>query len=63
MRDVHNLPRGEPGWRLDNPAHAAEAFAGRHPDFVLRSPPWLFNESTLDKSITAWPSAWLMKVK
>jgi cephalosporin hydroxylase len=63
MRDVHDLPRGNPDWRSDNPARAAEEFVTRHPNFVLKSPQWLFNESALDKSITAWPDAWLMKVK
>ena len=61
MRDVHDVPRGVPGWITDNPAQAAEDFAARHPEFTVESPAWRFNESQLDRNITAWPSAWLKK--
>jgi cephalosporin hydroxylase len=61
MRDVYDVPRGAPGWLTDNPAQAAEDFAARHPEFVIESPAWRFNESDLDRNITAWPSAWLKK--
>ena len=63
MRDVHDVPRGTPGWKTDNPAQAAEDFAARHPEFVIESPKWRFNESELDRNITAWPSAWLKRVR
>lgn len=62
MRLVHDVPRGEPGWITDNPANAAEDFAAKTPEFVIEEPAWPFNESDLDKSITAWPSAWLKRV-
>jgi cephalosporin hydroxylase len=61
MRDVHDVPRGTPGWSTDNPAQAAEDFAARHPEFAIEAPAWRFNESELDRNITAWPSAWLKK--
>jgi len=61
MRDLHDVPRGNQAWVQDNPAAAAEAFAGSHPEFVLEQPGWLFNESLLDKNITHWPSAWLRR--
>lgn len=61
MRDVCDVPRGTPEWCLDNPAQAAEDFAARHAEFVIESPVWRFNESDLDRNITAWPSAWLKK--
>jgi cephalosporin hydroxylase len=61
MRDVHDTPRGTPGWITDNPAQAAEDFAARYPEFVIEAPAWRFNESELDRNITAWPSAWLRK--
>lgn len=63
MRDVHDVPRGAPEWKEDNPVSAAEDFVGKHPEFTIESPPWRFNESELDKNITAWPSAWLKKLK
>jgi cephalosporin hydroxylase len=59
MRDVHDVPRGTPAWKEDNPAQAAIDFAARHPEFVIESPAWKFNESELDKNITGWPEAWL----
>lgn len=61
MRDVHDVPRGSAHWRTDNPAHAAEEFVARHPEFAVETPRWLFNESELDKNISAWPSAWLRR--
>lgn len=61
MRDVHDVPRGTPGWKDDNPAQAAMDFAAQHPEFVIETPVWKFNESDLDKSITGWPEAWLRR--
>lgn len=61
MRMVHDVPRGTPDWLTDNPAQAAEDFVQRRPEFALETPPWRFNESDLDKNITAWPSAWLRR--
>lgn len=61
MRDVADVPRGSTEWRLDNPAQAAEDFVVRHPEFVIEPPQSRFNESELDKNITAWRSAWLKR--
>lgn len=61
MRDLHDVPRGNSEWTWDHPAAAAEEFAAAHPEFVLEQPEWPFNESTLSKNITHWPSAWLRK--
>jgi cephalosporin hydroxylase len=62
MRDVCDVPRGTPEWRTDNPALAAEDFAARHREFIIETPRWRFNESDLDKNITAWPGAWLKRL-
>ncbi|GGK29291.1 cephalosporin hydroxylase family protein [Salinarimonas ramus] len=62
MREVADTPRGKPDWTHDNPAAAAEEFAARRADFALAPPAWRFNESDLDRPITAWPSAWLKRV-
>jgi cephalosporin hydroxylase len=59
---VHDTPRGKPEWRSDNPTQAAREFAARHPEFVLEEPKWRFNESALDRTITAWPGAWLKRI-
>ena len=62
MRDLTDVPGGNPEWKRDNPANAAEDFARQHPEFELAQPPWAFNESSLSKNITYWPSAWLRRV-
>jgi len=61
MREVYDVPRGMPDWETDNPAEAAKEFQAAHPEFVFQEPTWSFNESTLNKSITHWPYAWLYK--
>jgi cephalosporin hydroxylase len=60
---VHDTPRGKPEWNSDNPTQAAHEFAACHPEFVLEEPKWRFNESDLDRTITAWPGAWLRRVR
>lgn len=62
MKDLHDVPRGQPDWQWNHPAAAAAEFATRHPEFVLEQPPWPFNESELTKNITHWPSAYLRRV-
>lgn len=61
MQHVHDVPRGNPAWTRDNPTAAAEDFAKAHPEFVLETPQWPFNESTLSRPITHWPGAWLKR--
>lgn len=63
MRDLGHLPRGKKEWAQDNPAQAAEDFAKSNPQFIVQTPAWRFNESALSLPITAWPSAWLKRVK
>jgi cephalosporin hydroxylase len=62
MKDLHDLPRGDPEWRRDNPVTAARTFAERHPEFVIEQPHWLFNESSLQRNLTYWPEAFLRRV-
>lgn len=61
MRDVYNVPRGNPSWKEDHPANAVQDFAAEHPEFVLEQPQWPFNESPLNENVTHWPSAWLRR--
>lgn len=61
MRDVADVPRGQPGWVTDNPAAAAADFAREHPEFALETPPWPFHESPLERGVTHWPQAWLKR--
>jgi len=62
MKDLHDVFRGNPNWTWNHPASAAEEFAAAHPEFALEQPEWPFNESTLEKNITYWPSAWLKRL-
>ncbi len=59
MKDLFDTPRGRPEYIEDNPA-AAE-FANKHPEFELKQPNWLFNESELTQNVTYWPGAWLRR--
>jgi cephalosporin hydroxylase len=61
MQDLADVPRGNPGWKYDNPATAAREFADAHPEFVLGTPRLLFNESELDQPVTHWRGAWLRR--
>lgn len=63
MKDLHDVPRGQPEWAWDNPTAAAEEFACKHPEFVIEQPGWVFNESVLDRNISHWPGAWLRRVR
>jgi cephalosporin hydroxylase len=63
LGQVHDTPRGKPEWNSDNPTQAVRQFAARHPEFVLEEPKWRYNDSQLDRPITAWPGAWLKRVK
>ena len=62
MRDVVGVPRAGQNWETDNPANAAEDFAAANPAFQIEQPAWPFNESTLTKNVTHFPSAWLRRV-
>lgn len=59
MRDLQDVPRGQPGWGVDNPTAAAAEFAEAHAEFALEQPAWPFNESELTANVTHWPGAWL----
>ncbi|HQU82117.1 MAG TPA: CmcI family methyltransferase [Pyrinomonadaceae bacterium] len=62
MQDVYDVPRGTASWDIDNPVTAAHDFLAKHPEFVLETPPWLFNESELSENInTHYPDAWLRR--
>lgn len=61
MKDLHDVPRGNPEWTWDHPSAAAAEFAAAHAEFVLEQPAWPFNESELCENITHWPGAWLRR--
>jgi cephalosporin hydroxylase len=61
MRDLHDVPRGAPHWRSDNPAAAAADFAARHPEFVLEAPTPPFDERPAPVEVTHWRGGWLRR--
>jgi cephalosporin hydroxylase len=62
MRDLEQVPGGQPGWSHDNPTQAAADFAEGHPDFILEIPPAPFDESkTGGHRVTYWPGAYLRR--
>lgn len=61
MREMCDVPRGQPAWKTDNPAQAARDFVAAHPGFAIEPPRWRFNESPLDHAISAWPDAWIRR--
>ena len=63
MKDLCDVPRGNPEWVHDNPAAASAEFVSKHPEFVIEQPPWPFNESDLSTNVTHWPGAWLRRKK
>lgn len=58
-----DVPRGQDGWREDNPKAAAEEFVLSHPEFEIVQPDWPFNESDLRRNVTHWPGAWLRRMR
>jgi cephalosporin hydroxylase len=61
MESLVGAPRSNPDWGWNNPKAAALEFVGKHPEFELEQPAWLFNESDLTQNITYWPGAWLRR--
>jgi cephalosporin hydroxylase len=57
MQLVHDVPMAD-----RQSEAAARDFVQMHPEFIIEKPSWAFNESPLDKPITAWPSAWLKRI-
>ncbi|MGD0013483.1 MAG: CmcI family methyltransferase [Bryobacteraceae bacterium] len=63
MRDLADVPGGQPEWVYDNPLAAATEFAARHPEFVQEQPPWLFHDGELTENVSYWPGAWLTRMR
>jgi hypothetical protein len=59
MRELADVPGGQPEWVSDNPVSAANEFAARHPEFQQQQPAWLFHAGELTENVTYWPGAWL----
>jgi cephalosporin hydroxylase len=61
MQILHDVPRGKPNWKEDNPTAAAAEFARDNLDFVLEEPPFPFNEGQVTERVTHWPGAYLRR--
>lgn len=61
MKDLYDTPNGKREWKHDNPYEAAKEFVEKHHEFEVVQPEWPFNESRLNKNVTYWPGAWLIK--
>ena len=62
IKDLYDVPRGNPAWVKDNPLQAIKQFIKGHKEFKVEIPKWQFNESALTKDITHWPNAWLKRI-
>lgn len=62
MKDLSEVPRGQPEWVWDNPVAAGRKFVREHPEFLIEESSWPFNESSLNQNVTHWPQAWLRRV-
>jgi len=61
MKDLHDIPLGDPEWEWNHPTAAAEEFACAHPEFIWETPETVFNEANIKPMITYWPGAWLKR--
>jgi cephalosporin hydroxylase len=62
MKELADLPSGQPNWAWDNPSAAAQHFLRHHPEFVHEEPAGPFRETAIDMPITYWPGGWLRRV-
>jgi len=63
MELVCGLNRTSPEWITDNPKVAAIEFAKNNPEFIIETPVFPFNESTVKEPVTYWPSSYLKRIK
>jgi cephalosporin hydroxylase len=63
MGDLAGAPRTQPDWIWNNPRQAALEFVATRPEFEIREPGFLFNESPLTKHITYWPGGFIKRIR
>lgn len=63
MAKVVGGPRTNPDWDINNPISAVSEFVAKHPEFAVEEPAWLFNEGSVKKRITYWPSAFVKRIR
>lgn len=63
MEQVAGAPRTQPDWTWNNPRQAALEFLQTHPEFVLDTPAFPFNEGVVQKQVTYWPGGYLKRLR
>lgn len=63
MEQVEGAPRTSPDWVWNNPKQAAIEFAGKHKDFVIEEPEFMFNEGTITNRVTYWPNSFIKRIR
>jgi hypothetical protein len=63
MELVCGLDRTSPEWITDNPKAAAIEFVKNNKNFIIQSPPFPFNESSISEPVTYWPSSYIKRVR
>jgi cephalosporin hydroxylase len=61
MGELDGAPRTNPDWSWNNPREAAAEFAAQHPEFILETPAFRFNEGMVSAPVTYWPQGWLKR--
>ena len=59
MAHLVGAPRSQPDWSHNNPLTAIQAFLAENANFEVDEPVFPFNEGTVTKRVTYWPSAFL----
>ncbi len=63
MEKVAGAALTQPDWAWNNPRAAALEFVKHNPNFAVREPPLLFNESTVSERVTYWPDGFIKRVR
>lgn len=63
METVAGAPRTADDWSWNNPKAAAEEFVAAHPEFEIVEPEFAFNEGSVARRVTYWPSGFLKRMR
>lgn len=63
MESLVDAPRSGDDWSWNNPKAAVEEFVASNPDFAVVEPAFEFNEGSVRKRVTYWPSAFVRRLR
>jgi cephalosporin hydroxylase len=63
MKNVAGAPRTEENWSINNPLSAIDDFLSQSNKFEKCEPSFTFNEGSIMKRVTYWPSCYLKRIK